>query len=146
MAGFECNRDFSSVTASLIQMDAQTEARLACRDGHGRRSFVIAKANSNCISDDEPMSIVGKRVSAFRHFSVGRSTRRSKARSAARMTCDCLSPVSSLSRCKILRSASVSRIVVFCNFNRCRMTKRALQSICRIVWRKYGGGGIGRRT
>jgi hypothetical protein len=45
-----------------------------------------------------------------------------------------------------LRSASVSRIVVFCNFNRCRMTQRALQFICRIVWRKYGGGGIGRRT
>src|SRR5438309_1664825 len=61
MAGFECNGDFSSVTASLIQMDAQTEARLACRDGHGRRSFVIAKANSNCIFDDEPMSIVGKK-------------------------------------------------------------------------------------
>jgi hypothetical protein len=43
-----------------------------------------------------------------------------------------------------LRSASVSRIVVFSNFNRCRITQRAVQFRCRIVWRAYGGDGISR--
>jgi len=39
------------------------------------------------------------------------------------MTCDCLSPIRSVSRRKILRSASVSRIVVFSKTGRCRMTQ-----------------------
>ena len=70
---------------------------------------------------------------------MGRSTRRSKARRAARMTCDCLSPVRSVSRSKILRSASVSRIVVFSNFVRRRTThSTAIQmpNCVANVWRR----------
>jgi hypothetical protein len=93
----------------------------------------------NSTADDEPDEHRGKRVSAFRHFSMGRSTRLSKTRSAARMTCDCLSPIRSVSRRKILRSASVSRIVVFSKNDRCRMTQSdaiEMPNCVAKVWRR----------
>ena len=54
------------------------------------------------------------------------------------MSCDCLSPVSSVSRSNILRSASVNRIVVFSKVCGCRMTRVRSNTIAKIVWRAYG--------
>ena len=136
-----CKWKFSPVTASVMQRVARGRGDYrVVADAGGDHLFILRRANYTSTSDDKPDENRGQKVSAYRHFATGCSTRRSKARNAARMTCDCLSPVSSVSRCKTFRSASVSRIVVFSKFDRCRMTIEQLQYRCRIVWRRYGGG------
>jgi hypothetical protein len=43
-----------------------------------------------------------------------------------------------------VRSASVSRIVVFFDFDKCRTTNSTAFQMPNCVWRTYGGGGIWR--